>query len=481
MRTTVLIAGCWLSCILWASAQTGRQARPVPPGLPEVNPHSSAQDLAIGRKLFQGRCGHCHGLEGEGGRGAVLNTGRFRHGSSDRELFLTIWNGIRNTEMPGASNLPVVEVWRMVAYVQQLARKGASEPSRGDAAAGALVYQKNACATCHRIDGEGGLFAADLSDVGSKRAVRYLRESLVDPGADVPLEYRSVIVVDKAGTSISGIHLNEDEYSVHLRDLSGSLRSFMKHELAEITLPRQSMMPSYAALPAADLENLVAYLSSLGAGRPTGTAARRQPTETEVWTFDRLENIGGHKTTVLGEPKVVDAPPGKAIEFDGVDDALLVENHPLEGAAVFTWEAIFRPDGGQREQRWFHLNELPATGADSENRMLFEIRVQDGNWFLDSYAQSGSASKALMNRAALHPLGAWYHVASVYDGKEFRNYVNGVQENAAPLSLVPHGPGRSAIGMRINKVFFFKGAVHVARFTRKALPPSAFLKVPVQP
>lgn len=216
-------------------------------------------------------------------------------------------------------------------------------------------------------------------------------------------------------------------------------------------------------------------------GLPTGTAAQRQRTETEVWTFDRLENIGGHKTTVLGEPKVVDAPLGKAIEFDGVDDALVVENHPLEGATVFTWEAIFRPDGGQREQRWFHLNELPATGADTENRMLFEIRVQDGNWFLDSYAQSGSASKALMNRAALHPLGAWYHVASVYDGKEFRNYVNGVQENAAALSLVPHGPGRSAVGMRINKVFFFKGAVHLARFTRRALPPSEFLKIPVQP
>ena len=57
----------------------------------------------------------------------------------------------------------------------------------------------------------------------------------------------------------------------------------------------------------------------------------RQSREAEVWTFDRLENIGGHKTTVLGEPKIIDSPMGKAVEFDGVDDALFIDNHPLAG------------------------------------------------------------------------------------------------------------------------------------------------------
>src|SRR5216117_262846 len=69
----------------------------------------------------------------------------------------------------------------------------------------------------------------------------------------------------------------------------------------------------------------------------------------------------------------------------------------------------------------------PATGADTDNRMLFEIRVAGDSWFLDSYNQSGTASTALMNRTALHPLRAWYHVASVYDGREFSNYVDGVK------------------------------------------------------
>ena len=206
-----------------------------------------------------------------------------------------------------------------------------------------------------------------------------------------------------------------------------------------------------------------------------------QPNESVIWNFDRLENIGGHKTTVLGQPKVIDSPAGKAVEFDGVDDALFIDNHPLAGAKTFTWEALFRPDGGQREQRWFHLSEQdPQTGADTDNRMPFEIRVVDNQWYLDSYVQSGTESKALMNRAALHPLGAWHHVASVYDGQEFRNYVDGVQEGSAQLRLAPHGPGHASVGVRINKVFYFKGAVRLARFARKALSPSEFLRSPAQ-
>jgi hypothetical protein len=207
----------------------------------------------------------------------------------------------------------------------------------------------------------------------------------------------------------------------------------------------------------------------------------RQQADAAVWTFDRLDSIGGHKTTVLGAPRIIDSPVGRAVEFDGVDDALFIDNHPLAGAAAFTWEAIFRPDGGDPEQRWFHLSELdPVTGVDTDNRMLFEIRVVGALWYLDSYSQSGFANKALMNREARHPLGAWYHVASVYDGTEFRNYVDGVREGAAQLHLAPHGPGRTSVGARINKVFYFKGAVRLARFTRRALSPEEFLEPPAK-
>jgi Concanavalin A-like lectin/glucanases superfamily len=205
-------------------------------------------------------------------------------------------------------------------------------------------------------------------------------------------------------------------------------------------------------------------------------AARSEPVDSlalaqdESWAFDRLDRLGEHPTTIVGNPRVVETPVGKAIEFDGVDDALFVDAHPLAGAETFTWEAIFRPDGGAAEQRWFHLQE-----DGSDDRMLFEIRVVDGQWCLDSYVHSPDASQALLNRERLHPLGAWYHVAAVYDGREFRNYVNGVREGAAEIRFTPQRPGRSSVGVRFNKVNYFKGAIHAARFTRRALTPAEFL------
>jgi len=197
----------------------------------------------------------------------------------------------------------------------------------------------------------------------------------------------------------------------------------------------------------------------------------------ETWMFNGINSIGGHPTIVLGHPRVIDSPVGKAIEFNGVDDGIQLDVHPLAGATTFTWEAVFRPDGGNPEQRWFHLEENPAAGSNADNRMLFEIRVIDGKWCLDVFNKSGPVQKALLNRKNLHPLGEWYHVAAVYDGTEFRSYINGVEDGVAQVHLEPQEAGRTAIGVRMNKVNYFKGAVHMARFTRRALSPDEFLKM----
>jgi hypothetical protein len=209
-------------------------------------------------------------------------------------------------------------------------------------------------------------------------------------------------------------------------------------------------------------------------------AALLQTPRTTVWTFDRLDKIGGYQTTVLGHPKIVNTPVGKAIEFNGVDDALFVENHPLAGMRTFTFEALFRPaPGGAPEQRWFHLSERdPKTGMDTNTRVLFEIRVIEDQWCLDAFLFTPRGNQTLLDRTLLHPLGKWYRVAMVYDGAEFRSYVDGVLQGKAMVPFEPQGPGHSSIGVRINKVNYFKGAVRQARFTPRALPPQEFLKPP---
>src|SRR5712692_6978413 len=115
-----------LACCLIAGATQllgqPRQSTRSAGDIPQTNPYSSDADVEAGRKIFGGRCGHCHGQSGGGGRGAVLNSGELHHGGSDRGLFLVIRNGILNTEMPGTFGLPDVDLWRMVAYVSRLSR-----------------------------------------------------------------------------------------------------------------------------------------------------------------------------------------------------------------------------------------------------------------------------------------------------------------------------------------------------------------------
>lgn len=192
-----------------------------------------------------------------------------------------------------------------------------------------------------------------------------------------------------------------------------------------------------------------------------------------TWRFDRLDRIGGHPATAVGRPTLIDTPAGKAIHFDGVGDGIFLDVHPLAGARAFTWEVVFRPEsGGGAAQRFFHLQE-----AGSTTRLLLEIRLIDNQWCLDSFANSAGVGKTLIDRTRLHPLDRWYHVAFVYDGRELRHYVDGVLQGAAEAALAPQGAGRTSIGVRINQVDYFKGAIRLARMTRRALPPEQFLRV----
>jgi hypothetical protein len=200
----------------------------------------------------------------------------------------------------------------------------------------------------------------------------------------------------------------------------------------------------------------------------------------QVWRFDQTSSLGGHTTKILGHPQVVETPYGKAIQFNGRDDALFTDVHPLAGAKTWTWEVIFRPDeDGAAEQRFFHLSVLdPATGTDTNDRMLFEIRTMHGEWCLDSFAMAQNQQKTLLNCQKLHPLGKWYRVTAVYDGKMLKNYVGNELQGEGEVHLVPQGAGHSSVGVRINLKDYFKGAIFEARFTQRALAPEDFLKMP---
>jgi cytochrome c oxidase cbb3-type subunit 3 len=227
-------------------------------------PHGHV-DLASGEKLFQHHCALCHGLKGEGGRGPMLSQAKLSRAPDDATLVKVIEDGIRGTEMPGADSMSERETLQTAAYVRSLG-KTPLKPVPGNPAFGAEIYSgKGNCAACHSIKGEGGISGPDLAGIGGRRSAAYLHESLVDPGAAVPDGYLLVTVVTKNGQNVTGVRVNEDSFSIQIRDGSGRSYSFWKYEIAHADKQRgKSPMPSYRGqLSDDELTGLVAYLASL--------------------------------------------------------------------------------------------------------------------------------------------------------------------------------------------------------------------------
>ena len=174
--------------------------------------------------------------------------------------------------------------------------------------------------------------------------------------------------------------------------------------------------------------------------------------------------------TVLGDPTIIDSPYGNAVQFDGVDDGFLLKEMPLKDLSEFTIEMIIRFDrGGTEEQRYFH------TGTVKQDRVLMEMRSGENTWYLDGMFESKTKWVVLMDSVLTHPLDEWYHIAfTVENGKQV-TFVNGKKELEGTVEFSPIVDGSTSIGVRQNKISWFKGAIYCIRITGKVLRPCEFL------
>jgi putative heme-binding domain-containing protein len=229
---------------------------------------SSPEDLARGKKLFLGSCTYCHGPTGDGGKGADLSRQQLVRAKTDGDLARVIEEGIPGTEMQGAWHMTRREVTQVAAYVRTLAKVDVRAVP-GNPQTGKALYQKHGCAGCHTIkqDGTyvGGYMGPDLSSIGLKRSAAHLREAILDPGATVADDYMPTTVVTQAGKRIEGVRLNEDTFSIVVRDAAGNNHALLKKDVRSMTRdPKSSPMPAFQSkLSASELDDLVAYLVSL--------------------------------------------------------------------------------------------------------------------------------------------------------------------------------------------------------------------------
>ena len=231
------------------------------------------------RELFQTHCAGCHGPGGEGSRGPALKVAALQRANDPDSLVALIRRGIPGTEMPAVAPEVIADqpLRELAGYVLSL--RSTKDAAAGRLGRGAELFRtKGKCLDCHRVNGEGSPAVPDLTEIGRQRNPEWLRRALLDPEADIfesfggyrwtiliPDNYLQIDLTTRSGERVTGSRLNEDAFSIQIRDGQGRIRSFLKSEVAELRKHwGKSSMPSYKdVFSAAELEEVVTYLAAL--------------------------------------------------------------------------------------------------------------------------------------------------------------------------------------------------------------------------
>src|SRR3954447_7879750 len=176
---------------------------------------AQTSEIEQGRAIYRSNCAFCHGLTGLGGRGPDLVGGQKK---PDAELKRIIHNGVPGTTMAAFTGLEPTELDNLVGFLNYLrGTEAGTQKATGDPANGRRMYARHGCSGCHQIGTEGSAYGPDLTRIGGARSVRYLEQSITEPSADIPEDYRGVTIVSKDGSKPQGARVNEDAFTVQLR------------------------------------------------------------------------------------------------------------------------------------------------------------------------------------------------------------------------------------------------------------------------
>jgi putative heme-binding domain-containing protein len=240
----------------------------------EAKPAADPGAMAEGQALFRGLCSGCHGGAGRGGKGPDLTDNRWIHGGTDADIARVIENGVLNTTMKKLGDaLKPEQIRNLIAHIRSLARSPGESTWKpylaGDPQLGKKLFfdtqSKLQCAKCHRVGGEGGRIGPALDRIASRRAPEFVMESILEPSKDIAPEYEAVAVATKDGRVITGLRVNETNFSVQLYEENGRFHSLMKRDLDDFKVLKKSLMPENIAeqLSVKDLHDLFAYLMTL--------------------------------------------------------------------------------------------------------------------------------------------------------------------------------------------------------------------------
>jgi len=198
-----------------------------------------------------------------------------------------------------------------------------------------------------------------------------------------------------------------------------------------------------------------------------------------LWHFDTVDTAPSPYTTpdssglnnhvdlypILSPPALVGGKFGKALEFDGYDDGVFVDDSSsLDFSSAITIEA------------WVYLHAYTNLRGHSiqtvaEKASAYYLNIQSGKL---SFYWYGLTVPGYHKSPNTLPLNTWIHVAATYNGAYVKLYENGVQV----YSLAVSGTGQTSnwhLGIGYEPYFpgtyprYFDGIIDEARIWDQAL------------
>jgi mono/diheme cytochrome c family protein len=247
------------------AAQTTQNAGPTHGG-DAAAAHSSEAAVA-GGALFQQNCAFCHGRDAGGGEtGPDLTRSKLVTADvGGDKIGDVVLHGRTEKGMPAFSNFSSEQIADLSAFIHDQQKKAMAQSGKrkgvdvsdlqtGNVEAGKAYFNgPGGCATCHSPTG-------DLAGIATRFEGLQLEERMLYP-KDVKSK---VTVTLPSGEQVAGTLAYQDEFTVGLRDATGTYRSWPVSAVKySVDAPVEAHVAQFSKYTDADIHNLMAYLQTL--------------------------------------------------------------------------------------------------------------------------------------------------------------------------------------------------------------------------
>jgi putative heme-binding domain-containing protein len=165
--------------------------------------------------------------------------------------------------------VPVQSGYDKWSYEELLAFLDGDQGSHGSSTAGAAVYQKARCDTCHRFGKVGGNFGPDLTSIASRFQKREILESIIYPSQVISDQYQSHTIALRDGGLFTGLLTPEVGGHVVVMQNNGQTVTVAEGEITDLNPSNVSAMPAglLNELTLQEIADLFAFLTNSAENR----------------------------------------------------------------------------------------------------------------------------------------------------------------------------------------------------------------------